>query len=144
MAEHTPTPWTDAPPEYDCDDNTAPICGAMLYDATGQYIWRLELWGGEYEGLDGETAAKIRARVNAFHSPDRHIPTEQIAEGLFWRMRDLLEDAGETIELLANRLGAPTESADRKADAEGYGSWDALQDIRTLLDSLKVQQGDGT
>ena len=90
-----------------------------------------------------DAGKRLVAAHNALHSEDgRSISTEQIEPGLFWRMRDLLEDAGETIELLANRLGAPTESAHPKADAEGFGSWAMLQDIRALLDSLKVQTDD--
>ena len=68
----------------------------------------------------------------AFESSDgRHIPTEQIAEGLFWRMYDALTT---TLDYASH------EGWYHLANSQGR----AYHEARALLSSLKVQQeGDG-
>jgi len=94
MSKHTPTPWNAS-----CFVNRQ----SELWDACPANKLR-DTWDVRTRDTDmavtgwgcveqsKETAARIVACVNAFHSPEgREIATENITEGLVWEMMEALQ-----------------------------------------------------
>lgn len=118
--EHSKTPWQDEPENW-----------LSIYDVTGE--WSSGLVGqvnGKRRPEADANRERIIACVNAFHSPDRHIPTEQVIEGLFWQIHDAIAAVNDS----ALSIGA---------DSYRVGT-EELERLLALLDNLKVQtEGDG-
>lgn len=80
--------------------------------------------------FDRDCISRAVATWNAFHSPDgRTIATEDIGEGLFWQMRDALQDMTVRFEKCALAMGSDKEFVDI-----------ATEPHRALLSSLKIQE----
>lgn len=102
--------------------------------------------------------ARTTACVNAFHSPTRTIPTEQISEGLVWKLYDALRAIAKALDAPRNRFGKLETDFAQGADLAGlltqlkpdfpdiipHGGEDNIDQtvmvIRALLDSLKVEE----
>lgn len=106
-------------------------CGVHSPEAVTRREQRMKerdaAWGAKWKRRQ-ERHERSAACTAAFHSPDgRHIPTEQITEGLIFRLYDALK---EMLDL------ADSHNWGELASSEGQ----AFVDHSALLSSLKVQQ----
>lgn len=123
MAEHTPTPWWTYPNPMR-SDGVFVAAGERKDEYPPQFMTPQLRTKAEYYICGSQilpaNAERLVAAVNAFHSRDgRHIPTEQIQEGLVWKLVELAE--------ILN--ACPPDHMTGKAVAE-------------LLDSLKIEEPD--
>ena len=79
-----------------------------------------------------------KACVSAFKDPQRSIPTDQITEGLFWRMYDVLGFYADPANWDDDH--ACCSQADHLDRMLGSKTFDIGNKARALLDSLKVEQ----
>lgn len=140
MVEHTPTPWKlgQTLDKHPCIIST--VTETRVREEDEANTWR-----------------KISC-VNAFHSSTRTIPTEQISEGLVWKLYDALRAIAKALDAPRNRFGKLETDFAQGADLAGlltqlkpdfpdiipHGGEDNIDQtvmvIRALLTSLKVEE----
>ena len=118
MSEHTPTPWKRDKYGHAQDANGEPVI-----------LTHFALNAGTRNPAAEEAGKLAFAAVNAFHDETRTIATEDISEGLVWKLHDALK-------LALRNIG---EKDPMYMDTR----WHCVPVIRALLQSLNIQEREG-